>query len=288
MKISVVIPARNSARTLAGTINAVLTGRRPPDELLVVDGESEDETASIARRLGARVVPNPKRHVAAARQLGVESSSATVIAFTDSDCLPDGDWLRLLEARFEDDPQLAGVGGRVILPQPTTRVQAYSANVFETIMSFPTEPVYLTSRGMSGSFPGANCAFRQDAIRSAGGFLDFFSNHAEEVDLVWRLIAQQARLLFDPAIAVIHLGYPDTYRRMVRTNFHYGIASTKLAKRHIGRQIDGRLYAVWARSFLCAVNPVCRDEWAGMRTMQLGAFVAGKLYASVRFRTVNL
>jgi glycosyltransferase involved in cell wall biosynthesis len=288
MNISVVIPARNSAWTIQSTIEAILAGSRQPDELIVVDGESDDETATITSRLGARVVPNPKRHVAAARQLGVETSSSPVVAFTDSDCLPDRDWLRLIGERFEADGKLVGVGGRVILPQPTTRVQAYSATVFENIMSFPTEPVFVTSRGMRGSFPGANCAFSRNAVLSVGGFLDFFSNHAEEVDLLWRLVAHQSRLLFDPAIVVTHLGYPDTYRKMVRANFHYGIASTKLAKRHIGRQIDGQLYRILQHNLVCAVNPMCQDQWAGLRALQISAFIVGKLYASVRYRTINI
>lgn len=288
MSISVVIPARNSANSIGDTIEAVLAGNRQPDELIVIDGESDDETASIASRLGAHIVTNPKRHVAAARQLGVECSTSPIIAFTDSDCIPDPDWLRLIALHFDADPELVGVGGQVILPQPITRVQAYSATVFQAIMNFPTEPVLVTSKGMRGSFPGANCAFRKEVVLAAGGFLDFFSNHAEEVDLLWRLVARQSRLLFDPAIVVIHLGYPDTYNRMMRTNFNYGIASTKLAKRHIGHQIDGQLYGVLARSLMCTINPACRDEWAGMRTLQIGAFLLGKLYASIRYRTVNI
>jgi glycosyltransferase involved in cell wall biosynthesis len=288
MKLSLIIPTRNSGKTIAPTLEAVRLGHRQPDELIVVDGCSDDATPSIAAELGARVVVNAKRHVAGARQLGLEEARYPVVAYTDSDCLPARDWLARIASRFEADPELAGVGGKVILAEPTTPVQAYSATVFESIMRFPDQPLYLHSRGMHGSFPGANCAFRKDAALRVGGFRDFFSNHAEEIDLLWRLIAVRARLLFDPAIVVTHLGYPDTRRKLVRANFNYGIASTKLAKRHIGRQIDWGLYGALWRSLACAARRSCADEWAGLRALQLAAFTSGKVYASVRYGTINL
>lgn len=65
MKISVVIPARNSARTVGATIEALLAGERQPDEIIVVDGCSIDDTVAVAERHGARVVMNNKKHAAA-------------------------------------------------------------------------------------------------------------------------------------------------------------------------------------------------------------------------------
>ena len=288
MNISLVIPARNSGQTIARTLAAIQAGTLQPDELFVIDGCSHDDTPAIARSYGAQLVINEKRHVAAARQLGLEQARNPVVAYTDSDCLPQRDWLQLIAARFEADVELAGVGGKVILPEPTTRVQAYSTTVFESIMRFPDEPFYIQTRGMRGSFPGANCAFRRDAALRVGGFRDFFSNHAEEIDLLWRLVAARAKLLFEPAVVVTHLGYPATYRKLVRTNFNYGIASTKLAKVHIGPQIDRSLYALLGRSLLSAARRSGSDEWAAIRSLQVSAFLAGKLYGSVRYGTINL
>lgn len=288
MKCSVIIPARNSARTLGNTLATLHSGERRPDEILVIDGCSEDGTAELARSHDARVVINEKKHVAAARQLGVMAASNDVIAFTDSDCLPAPDWLRRIADRFAGDPRLDGVGGRVILSAPRNEIQRYSAHVFETIMHFPDEEVLVTQKGMSGSFAGANCAFRRDSILAAGGFREEFTNHAEEIDLFWRLVDRRAKLLFDPAIQVEHLEYPDTLARLVRTNFSYGFASTKLAKHHIGPQIDLQLYGVWLRSFASLLTPFRRDSQAGLRCIQIGTFIAGKIYSSFVLRSINL
>jgi glycosyltransferase involved in cell wall biosynthesis len=289
MKCSVIIPARNSARTLGKTLDALYAaGERRPDEILVIDGCSGDGTAELARSYGARVVVNEKQHVAAARQLGVTAALHEIIAFTDSDCIPSPDWLRSLVGHFQRDSQLDGVGGRVVLTAPRNQIQRYSAHVFESIMRFPHEEVLVTTKGMPGSFAGANCAYRKVAVLAAGGFREEFTNHAEEIDLFWRLINRRAKLLFDPVLQVEHLEYPDTLTRLVRTNFNYGFASTKLAKYHIGAQVDLQLYGVWLSSFASLLNPFRRDPWDGLRCLQIGTFIAGKICSSIALRTLNL
>lgn len=286
--VSVVIPARNSAGTIADTLKALGSGERQADEIIVVDGCSSDATAEVARDFGARVVRNEKRHVAAARQLGTEHARHDVIAFTDSDCQPAADWLARLADRFRSDPSLCGVGGKVVPSPPRNFIQEYSARVFEQIMDFPRAPTLVKTRGMKGSFAGANCAFRRESILAAGGFRDAFSNHAEEVDLIWRLIGREAKLLFDPSIVVEHSGYADTIGRLVKVNFNYGIASTKLAVHHIGWQADWKLYSLMSRSALAAASPFSSDRWAALRALQLLSFISGKLYSSVKFKTINL
>lgn len=288
MRYSVVIPARNSAQTLGATIDALRNGTRQPDEIIVVDGCSTDRTVAIARQRSVRTVHNHKKHTAAARQSGVTSSDGDVIAFTDSDCIPASDWLERIAGHFESDPELDGVGGKVLLSAPRNETQRYSAHVFESIMKFPDHEVLITRKAMSGSFAGANCAYRKDAIQKIGGFRDEFSNHAEEIDLLWRLVDGGAKLLFDPAITVDHLEYADTIGRLARTNFRYGFASTKLARHHIGWQIDTGLYVAGVRSFVSLLDPRRRDPWAGLRLIQIVMFVGGKIWSSIVLRTVNL
>ena len=48
MKVSVVIPAYNAARTIGAVLDALASQDAPPDEVIVVDDGSKDETAAIA------------------------------------------------------------------------------------------------------------------------------------------------------------------------------------------------------------------------------------------------
>ena len=290
VKISVVIPARNSERTIAQTLIAIHQGMRPPEEVIVVDGCSTDHTRAISQAHSATVVENVKLHAASARRIGVETATSSIIAFTDSDCIPAPDWVKYIAHAFETDSQLDGIGGRVTLTEPRTRVQSFSAHVFESIKAFPKESVQITTKGVSGlSFPGANCAFRKEKIVVVGNFRDQLSNHAEEVDLLWRLIDDGAKLVFNPDLIVEHLGYPDTVKGLIRSSFRQGTTSTLLTKYH-GRspRIDWFLYKKWIKSAIETIKPWNRDPWAALSLLQLSVFIAAKWYTSLQVRTVNL
>jgi cellulose synthase/poly-beta-1,6-N-acetylglucosamine synthase-like glycosyltransferase len=258
--------------------------------VLIIDGNSSDETVSIAETLGAQVVKNPMLHAASARKIGIIEATSPIVAFTDSDCLPGADWLESIARRFTEDPELDGVGGPVLLSNPKNQIQAYSAHVFENIKSFPENLTYITQKKTRGfSFPGANCAFRRDKVLEVGNFREEFSNLAEEVDLLWRLVEINAKLLFDPGIKVEHLGYPDTLAGLIKTNFRYGATSTQLAKFHnLSPRIDWSLYKILVKSQISTINPFNKDKWAPLRVVQLSAFIAAKWYTSVRIRTINL
>jgi len=288
MNCSVIIPARNSAQTIEGTLNSLINGKRVPDEIIVVDGCSTDNTKAIAEKYGCKVIVNYNKNVAAARQIGIENACFEIVAFTDSDCRPALGWLQGIWEHFRNDPSLSGVGGPIFLSHPTNKIQAYSANVFESIMHFPKESTFITQKKMNGAFAGANSAYKKEAILSIGGFRKVFTNHAEEIDLFWRLIDAHAKLLFDPEILVEHLGYPSTIQQLIHTNFNYGMASTKLSKYHIGKQIDLSLYALLFRSIISVLNPFDHDQWALLRALQLSIFIGAKLYSSLILRTINI
>ena len=290
VKVSVVIPARNSERFIAQTLTAIRKGTRRPEEVIVVDGCSTDRTRAISQAHGATVVQNVKLHTASARRIGVETAISPIIAFTGSDCIPVPDWVGRIAHAFEADPQLDGIGGRVTLTEPRTRVQAFSAHVFESVKSFPREPVQITTKGVSGlSFAGANCAFRKEKIIAVGNFRDQFGSMVEETDLLWRLVDAGARLIFDPDLQAEHLGYPDTVKGLIQSSFRYGTGSTLLTKYH-GRspRIDWFLYRKWIKRAIATLNPWSHDSWSTLSLLQLSVFIAAKWYTSVRVRTINL
>jgi len=94
--LTVVIPARNAEHLLEGCLGGIR--RAGPAEYIVVDGQSGDETARLARALGARVLSDEGRGLPAARALGAAAARTRYVALVDADVvMPDGALAALLE-----------------------------------------------------------------------------------------------------------------------------------------------------------------------------------------------
>ena len=89
MSISVVIPAYNASKYIGETLASVLAQTLPPDEVLVIDDGSTDDTADVAERFGppVRVIRRANAKQAATRNFGVQEAKSEWVAFMDSDDL---------------------------------------------------------------------------------------------------------------------------------------------------------------------------------------------------------
>jgi glycosyltransferase involved in cell wall biosynthesis len=85
VKISVVIPAYNAAHFLPRCLKSVFAQTLKPDEVIVVDDGSTDNTAEIAAALGARVISRRNGGLSAARNTGIQGASSEWIALLDAD-----------------------------------------------------------------------------------------------------------------------------------------------------------------------------------------------------------
>ena len=102
MDVSIVIPAFNAAATMGECLAAVAAQATDHGhcDVIVVDDGSSDETPLVAAEHGATVIRQANQGQAAARNAGVQRSTAGIVVFTDADCVPapagwTGCWSRL-------------------------------------------------------------------------------------------------------------------------------------------------------------------------------------------------
>jgi glycosyltransferase involved in cell wall biosynthesis len=113
MKISVVIPAYNAAIFLPRCLKSVFAQTLKPEEVIVVDDGSTDNTSALAAELGARVISRPNGGLSAARNTGIQGASSEWIALLDADDMWASDKLRRQAACISPKTVLVYTGVRV-------------------------------------------------------------------------------------------------------------------------------------------------------------------------------
>lgn len=162
-----IIPAFNESENIGECLKSLQAQTRPADEIIVVDNESEDETAEIACTYGVKVLSYPRpdvRHgnIGLVRQKGAEEAEGDLIVSTDADCVYPSDWLRKIEDHFNSNPKLALLGGPVLASNRDP------LNDFMMgIGSFGRS--YVAGWGIP-YFLAANTSFRKDAFLLTEGY----------------------------------------------------------------------------------------------------------------------
>lgn len=224
-RISVVICAHNAERTLGACLDALRALRYPNHEVIVVDDGSTDATAAIARRHPwARAIAHENRGLSAARNTGIAAATGELVAFTDSDCVVDPDWLTYLAWSFAD-PGVAAVGGPNLPPAEEERTAA-------CVAAAPGGPTHvLLDDDTAEHIPGCNMAFRRAALARIEGFDPLFRAAGDDVDVCWRLQDAGLRIGFSPAAMVWHFRR-NTVRAYLAQQRGYGAAEALLARKH--------------------------------------------------------
>lgn len=292
VEITVIIPTYNSEKYISRVLRAIYEKSTCiPHQVIVVDGSSKDSTVEKAREYPVEVLLKPKISAAAARNIGIKFSKEDLIAFTDSDCIPEKNWLENIFVRLRSNPELVGLGGRMLQLKPRDDIEAFSANVFlNEIMKFPEQSFKPSKKFLPSSFITANCAYRKKALIEVEGFNEFFKNNGEDIDLFWRMMDKfPGRLLYDPSLIVYHT-FPDSYIKLSKKYFQYGIASSKLAKFHLKTpSIDPLIYKKLLKHFIKFLSPINSHRTVDfLYLLQLTSHVLGKVYGSFIVKRLNL
>ena len=178
MKLSVVVPAFNEQKLLAGTLASIrqalplFAAGGWSHELIVCDNNSTDSTAQVARAAGARVVFEPVNQISRARNTGAAAATGDWLLFIDADSAPSKELFLDVRKEMEGGGCIAG-GCTIALAISRVDVKLWVAlwNALSRALSWP-----------AGAF--VFCEAR--AFRAAGGFSEELYA-AEEIDLARRL-----------------------------------------------------------------------------------------------------
>jgi GT2 family glycosyltransferase len=225
-RVSVVVASYNGERTLKACLDSLERLNYPDYEVILVDDGSTDTTRQIAfAHPNVRFFRHEKNlGLSVARNTGIAAATGEIIAFTDSDCRADEDWLYYLVGGLLES-EFAGMGGPNLLPPEDSLVAA-------AVMASPGGPahVMLTDR-RAEHIPGCNMAFYKWALAQIGGFDPIFHQAGDDVDLCWRLQQAGLKIGFSPAAFVWHYRR-STIGAYLEQQRGYGEAEALLVRKH--------------------------------------------------------
>ncbi len=250
--VSVVVVTYNAAEYLERCLESVRG-----HETIVVDHGSHDASVAIARRLGAVVVEQENRGLAAGWNTGLERSSGEYVFILNADAWAIGDCVERLARVLDQRADVAVVGPRLLNPDGTLQ---RSVRGFPTVWRLATEYLFLRklaprSRALNAFYAGgfahdrpceaeflmgAAMLVRRSAADEIGPLDEGFFLFSEETDWHYRFREAGWRVVFEPDAEVVHVGgashggklFDEQLRGHIRFLLkHRGARQAELARR---------------------------------------------------------
>lgn len=213
MTLSVVVTSYRRPELLRQCIAALEAQTRRPDEVIVVLRDTDRESQQALTRIAAagdlpiRTVLVSRPGPLPAVNAGMDAATSDVICVTDDDAQPFPDWLARIEARFLEDPGVAGVGGRDHVHIDGVPVPTHEVDVVGRIQWFGRS-IGNHSQDASGyrevdHLKGCNMSFRSACRLRADERLRGDA-YQYEVGICLGIKSRGKKIMFDPEIRVNH------------------------------------------------------------------------------------
>lgn len=217
--VTVVVPVKDRRERMLRCLDALLALDYPHYDVLVLDNCSTDGTADACRKR-AQAAPVPLRvevlegTVGHLRNLAARMTTSEVLAYTDSDCMPQPGWLRAGVEPFAD-PAVGVVQGTT-LPDPDARREPWDATIEVT--------------EYTRHFESCNLLVRREALAAAEGFHEVVGHFWEDTAAGWSLLRTGWRPAFVRDAVVHHdVTYPG-FAWWLRRGQRYGNSAAVIAR----------------------------------------------------------
>ena len=282
--VSVVIPTKNSSRTLSDCLQSLVRQEYKSFEIIVVDAHSQDNTVEIAKKYTDKVFFEEGGTRASGCNVGIKYAHGDIIAFTDDDCEVPKDWLKQIVSNFEDET-LDVLGGLAKTPEDSSKIEKAFGAVLNDLL------LITYSWDDWEKVIGCNSAYRKATLIDAGGFRENLLT-AEETELHFRLKQAGKRIRYLDSLFVLH-NRRCTPRQFWKQQFRFGVGK--------GKWLRSNPSAIKASNFLAQlllfVSFVFLPMLAiiGFLTIVIGILLVGafllsvlSLYASVKEKELSL
>jgi glycosyltransferase involved in cell wall biosynthesis len=192
-KISIIIPTYNRPDRLKRCLKSIVRQKFPKEdfEVIIIDDGSEQDNKSVVDEFCGEMdlayMKRERKGPAASRNEGLKNANASIVAFTDDDCVLDEGWLSAIHEGFERYPEVSCLKGKTLAFEPSEFARACEKYIYGSKKSHATN----------------NIAYRKEIFDDIGGFDTRYRDAAgEDVDLKWRFLqAGYKRLYLENMVA---------------------------------------------------------------------------------------
>ena len=189
LTIATIVCAYNEDRLLPACLYSLRSQTRPPDDILVINNASTDETGDVARAVpGVRTLDEPSKGLVVARETARLAATTDIVAFVDADCRAPITWLERVEAQFVRPRAPLAVTGPYRFFDWDLSGRAL-VRTYDLLVAPPTHALVHHALGLGAILYGGNFAVRSDALAQIGGFDRRIEFHGEDTNLGRRLTA---------------------------------------------------------------------------------------------------
>ena len=232
--ISVIIPTHNSEHTIEKCLTSLIAQSYPREnyEIIVVDDGSNDKTVKISKEIGVdKVIECNPCFQGKARNVGVEKSVGKFLAFIDSDCIAEKNWLSTIHEELENNYAIGG---------PVLNANSHSLVAWaDYLMEFSVFSEH-KKRSTVQYVPGCNQICRKTDFLKAGGFPEY--RISEDVVLSQSLQKNGIKIIFVPELKIHHLCRTDFQKFLSNQEMlgTFSVRNEKIIKTNYSKLISSR------------------------------------------------
>ncbi|MBI5928241.1 MAG: glycosyltransferase [Chloroflexi bacterium] len=234
-RVALIATVLNEAKSAQAWLDSIVQQTHQPDEVIIVDGGSRDNTLEILHayhdRLALKVISLPGANISQGRNRAIAESTCAIIASTDAGVRLESDWLAQLAAPFAQDPTIQAVAGFFQADPDLT-------SPFQVAMSATVLPVVEDINPVTFLPSSRSVAFRKTLWASTGGYPEWL-DYCEDLIFDFRLKAKIGSFTWQPK-AIAHFKPRPTLKSYYRQYYLYARGDGKAdlwRKRHAARYI---------------------------------------------------
>jgi cellulose synthase/poly-beta-1,6-N-acetylglucosamine synthase-like glycosyltransferase len=254
--VALIMPALNESGSVTRTLDAVFASTRLPDEIIVADAQSGDDTVARVQAYagrGVRVVcvPNPGVFAGAGRNRAALAARSELLLFLDFGNRLDPHWIEAMAGPMEADPTVEAVGG-LFLPDPVDDFERCVAAMQYHLLLAVARMTDAQRRAMvpaSIRLGGLGMAVTRQRYLAEGGMPEWL--RAAEDNLFGRKLQASGARTVAALDALQHHHMRSSLRDVWRQNLVYARGEGRIATPLIERL---RTYGVYGVAALLAVT----------------------------------